>query len=123
MAALIPIGEAADMTNIGTLFAFVLVCIGIMVLRYTKPTQPRPFRMPFMPIIPILGVLACLGLMYFLPWMTWIRFFVWTVIGIAVYMLYGIRHSKLALQPSIEPTSMPRPEPSVDWQNNRAKKS
>ena len=98
MAALIPIGEAADMTNIGTLFAFVLVCIGIVVLRYTKPTYPRPFRMSFMPIIPILGVLACLGLMYFLPWMTWIRFLVWTVIGIAVYMVYGIRHSKLALQ-------------------------
>ena len=114
MAAFIPIGEAADMTNIGTLFAFVLVCIGIMVLRYTKPDHPRPFRMPFMPIIPILGVVACLGLMYFLPWMTWIRFLVWTVIGIAVYMAYGIRHSKLALQTSIDQVNRTQPEPSVD---------
>ena len=114
MAALIPIGEAADMTNIGTLFAFVLVCIGIMVLRYTRPNLSRPFRMPFMPVVPILGVLACLGLMYFLPWMTWVRFFVWTIIGIVVYAMYGIRHSKLATRPSVEHTNIPRPAPSVD---------
>ena len=97
------------MTNIGTLFAFVLVCIGIMVLRYTKPNHPRPFRMPFMPVVPILGVLACLGLMYFLPWITWIRFFVWTIIGIVVYVMYGMRHSKLATSPSTEKTETPRP--------------
>ena len=102
------------MTNIGTLFAFVLVCMGIMVLRYTKPNQPRPFRMPLMPVVPILGVLACFGLMYFLPWMTWIRFFVWTIIGIAVYMVYGMRHSKLATRPSLEHTNISRPAPSVD---------
>lgn len=96
LAAFIPIGDAADMTNIGTLFAFVLVCIGVMVLRYTKPGQPRPFRMPFMPWIPLLGVLACLGLMLFLPMLTWIRFVIWTIIGVVVYMLYGIRHSRLA---------------------------
>ena len=109
MAALIPIGEAADMTNSGTRFAFVLVCIGIMVLRYTKPNHPRPFRMPFMPVVPILGVLACLGLMYFLPWMTWIRFVVWTIIGILVYAMYGMRHSKLATRPSTEQAETPRP--------------
>jgi basic amino acid/polyamine antiporter, APA family len=97
LAAFIPIGDAADMTNIGTLFAFVLVCIGIMVLRYTKPSQPRPFRMPLMPWIPLLGVAACIGLMSFLPALTWIRFVVWTIIGIAVYLLYGISHSRLAL--------------------------
>ena len=96
LAAFIPIGDAADMTNIGTLFAFVLVCIGVIVLRYTKPGQPRPFRMPLMPWIPLLGVAACIGLMSFLPALTWIRFVVWTIIGIAVYLLYGINHSRLA---------------------------
>lgn len=97
LAAFIPIGDAADMTNIGTLFAFVLVCIGVVVLRYTKPHQPRPFRMPLMPWIPLLGMFACLALMTFLPTLTWIRFVVWTIIGIAVYLMYGIRHSRLAL--------------------------
>src|SRR4029078_3478722 len=67
LSAFIPIGEAADMTNIGTFFAFVLVCIGVIVLLYTRPNQPRPFRVPFMPVVPILGTMACLGLMWQLP--------------------------------------------------------
>jgi len=98
MAALVPIGEAADMTNIGTLFAFALVCAGILVLRWVNPTHPRPFRIPFMPWIPVLGMLSCLGLMYYLPTITWIRFVVWTVIGVALYFAYGIRRSKLAVK-------------------------
>jgi APA family basic amino acid/polyamine antiporter len=98
LSALIPIGDAADMTNIGTLFAFVLVCIGVIVLRYTKPNHPRPFRVPLMPWIPIFGMLACLGLMSFLPWLTWIRFGVWTIIGILVYLWYGMKHSRLATE-------------------------
>src|SRR5689334_15189910 len=98
LAALIPIGEAADMTNIGTFFAFVLVCISVMVLRYTKPNHPRPFRLPFMPIVPLLGTLACLGLMWQLPQLTWIRFGVWTIIGIIVYLGYGVKHSRLSNQ-------------------------
>ncbi len=102
MSAFIPIGDAADMTNIGTLFAFVLVSIGVVVLRYTKPNHPRPFRMPLMPFVPILAMLACLGLMYFLPWLTWVRFVVWTIIGVAVYMGYGKRYSKLAALPPQE---------------------
>ncbi len=96
LAALIPIGEAADMTNIGTFFAFTLVCIGVIVLRYTKPDYPRPFRLPFMPVVPLLGTAACLGLMYQLPWLTWIRFGVWTIVGIAVYLGYSMKRSKLA---------------------------
>jgi APA family basic amino acid/polyamine antiporter len=96
MAALVPIGEAADMTNIGTLFAFVLVCGGVIVLRRTRPELHRPFRIPLMPVIPALAMAACLGLMAFLPTITWIRFVVWTVVGIAVYFGYGVRHSRLA---------------------------
>ena len=84
------------MTNIGTFFAFVLVCISVVVLRYTKPHHPRPFRLPFMPVVPILGTAACLGLMWQLPQLTWIRFGVWTVVGIVVYMGSGFKHSRLS---------------------------
>lgn len=100
LAALIPIGDAADMTNIGTFFAFVLVCLGVMVLRYTKPDQPRPFRLPFMPLVPLLGMAACLYLMAGLPQLTWVRFGVWTIVGIVVYMGYGLKHSKLTASPA-----------------------
>ncbi|WP_447978892.1 amino acid permease [Candidatus Nitrospira bockiana] len=96
LAAFIPIGEAADMTNIGTLFAFVLVCTGVLILRKTNPHHPRPFRIPLMPWIPLLGIAACLGLMAFLPTLTWIRFIIWTVIGTLVYFGYGMRHSRLS---------------------------
>ena len=96
LAALFQIGDAADMTNIGTFFAFVLVCVGVMLLRYTKPDLPRPFRLPLMPVVPILSIAACLYLMAGLPWATWIRFGIWTVIGILVYLAYGMKHSKLA---------------------------
>jgi APA family basic amino acid/polyamine antiporter len=105
LSALIPIGEAADMTNIGTFFAFTLVCISVVVLRYTKPEHARPFRLPFMPIVPILGTMACLGLMWQLPQLTWIRFGVWTVIGIIVYLGYGVKHSKLAGAPLQAPVA------------------
>ena len=98
LASLFRIGDAADMTNIGTFFAFVLVCFGVMLLRYTKPDHPRPFRLPLMPLVPLLGMAACLYLMVGLPELTWKRFIVWTIIGIAVYLGYGIRHSKLAAQ-------------------------
>ncbi len=99
LAAFIGIGEAADMTNIGTLFAFVLVCVGVIVLRKLRPDHPRPFRIPFMPLIPVLGALACMGLMAFLPWITWVRFFVWTLIGVAVYFGYSAKRSKLNAPP------------------------
>ena len=116
MAAFVPIGEAADMTNIGTLFAFVLVCGGLIVLRRTRPNQSRPFRTPFMPWTPLLAMAACLGLMTYLPMITWIRFAVWTVVGIGVYFAYSMTHSRLAVEVSSQPVggAVPRrPNPSA----------
>ena len=95
LAGFVPIGEAADMTNIGTLFAFCLVCIGVLWLRITQPEHPRPFRLPWMPWIPVLGAISCFGLMLFLPSITWMRFGAWTLIGLVVYVCYGHRHSRL----------------------------
>jgi len=89
------IGELADLTNIGTLFAFILVCLGVNVLRRVNPERPRPFRVPFVPVFPILGVFMCLALMLSLPVMTWIRFVVWLGIGLVIYFLYSVQHSKL----------------------------
>jgi APA family basic amino acid/polyamine antiporter len=95
VAMLTDIGSLADLTNIGTLFAFVLVCCGVIVLRRKDPNRPRPFRVPMVPVFPILGVLFCFALMMSLPIETWIRFFVWLAIGLAIYFLYSVRHSKL----------------------------
>ncbi len=89
------IGSLADLTNIGTLFAFILVCCGVVVLRRTDPGRHRPFRVPFVPVFPIIGVILCAALMLSLPVLTWLRFFVWLIIGLVIYFLYGIRHSKL----------------------------
>jgi APA family basic amino acid/polyamine antiporter len=85
-----------ELTNIGTLFAFVLVCIGIMILRYKDPDRRRPFRTPLVPLIPILGIVVCVYLMSGLPFPTWIRFGVWLLIGLVIYFLYGYRKSRLA---------------------------
>ena len=97
LAGFLPIGEAADMTNIGTLFAFCLVCLGVWWLRVTQPHRPRSFRLPLMPVIPLLGMTSCVGLMLFLPTLTWMRFGLWTLVGIVVYLLYGRRRSLLDL--------------------------
>src|SRR5213080_1418926 len=95
VAMLVDIGSLSDLTNIGTLFAFILVCIGVAVLRRTDAGRPRPFRVPLVPLFPIVGVLLCLMLMLSLPVLTWIRFFVWLGIGLLIYFLYSVRHSKL----------------------------
>lgn len=92
------IDEMVDLTNIGTLFAFVLVCIGILILRKRDPDRPRAFRTPWVPFVPILGVLSCLYLMTGLPWITWIRFGLWLVIGLVIYLLFGYRKSRLHTQ-------------------------
>jgi len=95
VAMVADIGSLADLTNIGTLFAFILVCLGVNVLRRTAPERPRPFRVPFVPIFPILGVILCIALMLSLPVLTWIRFLVWLVIGLVIYFFYGAWNSKL----------------------------
>lgn len=98
-AAFAPLSIVGHMTSIGTLLAFAIVCISVIVLRKTHPDTPRPFRIPFVPLIPILGVITCLILMFSLGIGTWIRLVVWMAIGLAVYFLYGINHSHLARNP------------------------
>jgi APA family basic amino acid/polyamine antiporter len=95
VGGLFPIGDLGDMVSIGTLFAFVLVCAGVMVLRNTKPDIHRPFRTPFVPVVPILGMLCCLALMLGLGTKTWLRLLIWLAIGFGVYFTYGIRNSKV----------------------------
>jgi APA family basic amino acid/polyamine antiporter len=95
VAMLVDIGSLADLTNIGTLFAFILVCVGVCVLRRTLPERNRPFRVPLVPFVPALGVLLCAALMLGLPVLTWLRFLVWLVIGLTIYFCYGTRHSRL----------------------------
>ncbi|PSR39719.1 amino acid permease [Rhodococcus sp. AD45-ID] len=95
LAAFFPMGTLEEMVNIGTLFAFVLVCVGVIVLRRTRPDLPRVFRVPWVPFVPILAVLACGWLMLNLSVETWIRFVVWMAIGVVVYFAYGHRKSVL----------------------------
>src|SRR6266576_3083831 len=95
VAMLTDIGSLADLTNIGTLFAFLLVCLGVIILRRKDGNRPRPFRVPLVPLFPVLGVFFCGVLMLSLPILTWIRFFVWLVLGLLIYFLYSVRHSRL----------------------------
>jgi APA family basic amino acid/polyamine antiporter len=93
-AGIANINEVVELTNIGTLFAFVLVCIGVIVLRYKEPDMPRSFRVPFGPwVVPILGACFCIFLMVYLPPASWWRFIGWLVLGMAVYFFYGYGHS------------------------------
>ena len=94
-AAFANIAEVVDLTNIGTLFAFVLVSAGVIVLRRLEPDRPRPFRAPLVPLTPIISIVTCLYLMLQLPKLTWIRFGIWLVIGLFIYLFYGMRHSRL----------------------------
>ena len=95
IAAFVPASIISDMTVIGTLFAFVLVCFGIIVLRKTDPGRPRPFRTPWVPVIPILGIVVCTGLIYTLGPANWLRLIIWLLIGVCIYFAYGVRNSKL----------------------------
>ena len=95
-AAFVPGRIVGEMTSIGTLFAFILVCLGVLVMRRNMKDAPRAFRVPLVPLIPILGVLVCLGMMVFLPFDTWIRLIVWMLIGLDIYAAYGIKKSSLS---------------------------
>ena len=108
VATFFPISELAELVNIGTLFAFVLVSIGVIVLRRTRPDLPRAFRTPFVPVLPILAALVSLYLMLNLSGVTWLRFVVWMALGFVVYFLYGYRHSRVgrAQRPEV---AMPPP--------------
>ncbi|MFZ4206928.1 amino acid permease [Streptomyces griseoincarnatus] len=96
IAGFLPIGEAAELTNIGILLAFVVVCTAVIVLRYRQPELPRSFRTPFMPVVPAVGVMFSIWLITFLQWQTWARFAVWFAVGLVVYFGYSYRRSALA---------------------------
>jgi APA family basic amino acid/polyamine antiporter len=91
----LPISKLGHMTSIGTLLAFVIVCVGVIVMRRTNPDAPRPYRTPLVPIVPLLGVLVCLAMMVSLDYETWIRLVVWLAIGLTIYFTYGTKHSHL----------------------------
>ncbi|MWA03354.1 amino acid permease [Actinomadura sp. LD22] len=97
LAGFIPLAKLAELVNIGTLFAFLLVSVGVLVLRRTRPDLPRAFRTPLVPVIPILSVLGCLFVMINLPLETWYRFLAWMAIGAVIYFAYGRHHSRVGL--------------------------
>lgn len=95
VAGFIPLGELAETVNIGTLASFIMVCVGVIVLRKRQPLLKRPFKNPWNPLIPVLGILSCGALMTFLPAVTWMRFGIWILIGVVIYFVYSMHHSKL----------------------------
>lgn len=95
ISAVANINEIVELTNIGTLFAFVLVCLGVIILRYREPDRPRAFKTPFVPYIPLLGIGSCIYLMLGLPWITWWRFMIWLCVGMVIYFFYGFHKSKI----------------------------
>ncbi len=98
-SGLVPLSSLGEMTSIGTLFAFVIVCGGVMIMRRTHPDMPRPYKTPFVPVVPILGILVCFSMMYFLDPLTWVRMIVWLVVGFIVYFGYSRYHSHLVTDP------------------------
>jgi APA family basic amino acid/polyamine antiporter len=95
IAGLFPVTILGELVSIGTLLAFTTVCIGVLVLRYTRPDLPRPFKVPAVWFVCIAGALICSGMMASLPHDTWVRLLVWTIIGFLIYVFYGFRHSEL----------------------------
>ena len=99
VGSLVPIDDIGKMVNIGTLLAFVIVCIAVILLRRTNPDQPRPFRTPWVPLVPILGIIFNGYMMYRLGWINWARLIIWLAIGLVVYFTYGQKHSKVQALP------------------------
>ena len=95
LSGFLPIDALLHLTNIGTLFAFVVVCATVLIMRRTHPDAERPFRAPLVPLVPILGILTCLLLMFSLPEENWLRLIIWLALGLVVYFLYGRHHSVL----------------------------
>jgi APA family basic amino acid/polyamine antiporter len=91
-----PIDDIGKMVNIGTLLAFVIVCVAVLILRHTNPAQPRPFRTPWVPFLPIMGIITNGYMMYKLGWINWARLIIWLIIGLVVYFTYGRKHSRVA---------------------------
>jgi basic amino acid/polyamine antiporter, APA family len=100
LAGFLPIDALLHLTNIGTLFAFVVVCAAVLIMRKRYPDHPRPFRCPMVPVVPILGVCTCLLLMFSLPTANWWRLFAWLAIGLCIYFFYGRHHSVLTRVPA-----------------------
>jgi len=93
MGALLPLRILAELVNIGTLLAFVIVCAAVLIMRRTHPEVPRPFRVAFVPLVPVLGILSCLLLMFSLPAENWLRLVIWLAVGLVIYFAYGKKHS------------------------------
>ena len=106
-AGIFDIGTLADLSNIGTLFAFVLVSLGVLVLRRTQPGRRRSFRTPWVPVVPILSIISCIILMASLPIETWLRFFVWLIIGLSIYITYSRHHSEFGRAPRLPVECVP----------------
>jgi len=95
IAAVFPLDLLADLISMGILLAFAVVCLGVLVLRYTRPDAHRPFRVPWAPVTCVLGTVVCLGMTAFLSAATWKRLVIWTAVGMSIYAFYGFRHSRL----------------------------